>query len=157
MIFGAIGMKRPEDFTKIFKIYRAETQTSSRGRIKKNEPAYVRQLHCILSEIKPDEKLTFNQMGVTVTHTIFHTGAEEAKENDMLVLCDEATGEAKRYFRVKALKDHGGMAIFTTYYCEERGDINGLIDRPAVDTSESSGVDRSGTSQQGSTGDERTD
>lgn len=141
MMFGAIGLKRPEDFPKLFKVYRAVTQTSGRGRIHRNEPELVKQLHCILSEIKPDEKLTFNQMGVTVTHTIFHTGAKEAKENDMFVLCDEATGEAKRYFRVKSLKDHGEMAVFTTYYCEERGDMNGLINRPAVDTSEGSSVD----------------
>lgn len=137
MMFGAIGMKRPEDFPKLFKVYRAASQTSSRGRIRKNEPEPVRQLHCILSEIKPDEKLTFNQMGVTVTHTIFHTGAKEAKENDMFVLCDEATGDPLRYFRVQSLKDHGGMAIFTTYYCEERGDMNGLFNRSTVDSTES--------------------
>ena len=122
-------MKRPEDFDHPFRIYRESTETSARGRVKKNDPVLVGELNCILSEIKPEEKLTFNQMGVTVTHTIFHTGAKEAKENDMLVLCDNETGEAQRYFRVQSLKDHGEMAIFTTYYCEERGDMNGLCNQ----------------------------
>lgn len=140
MNFGAIGMKRPEDFPKLFRIYRAATQTSSRGRIQRNEPVLVGTKDCILSEMKPEEKLTFNQMGVTVTHTIFHTGAEEAKKNDMLVLCDKA-GNELRYFRVQALKNHGEMSIFTTYYCEERGDLNGLWNQHNGDTSESSSGD----------------
>lgn len=134
-------MQRPEDFDHPFKIYRAATETSARGRVKKHEPVLVGELNCILSEIKPEEKLTFHQMGVTVTHTIFHPGAEEAKKNDMLVLCDKKTGEEKRYFRVKSLKDHGEMRIFTTYYCEERGDLNGLWNQSDADTAESSSVD----------------
>ena len=129
MRFGAVGMKRPEDFPKLFKLYRADTKTCTRGRIRREEPTPIKELYCIMSEIKPEEKLTFNQMGVTVTHTIFHTGAKEAKENDMLVLCDNETGEAQRYFRVQSLKNHGEMSIFTTYYCEERGDMNGLCNQ----------------------------
>lgn len=134
-------MKRPEDFDHPFRIYRESTETSARGRVKGNNLVLVGELNCILSEMKPEEKLTFNQMGVTVTHTIFHPGAEEAKKNDMLVLCDKKTGEEKRYFRVQCLKDHGEMKIFTTYYCEERGDLNGLGNQHNGDTGESSSVD----------------
>jgi len=126
MQFGAIGMKRPEDFPKLFKIYRQETATTARGRERQQAPELIGQLHCILSIAKPDEQQRFNQMGVTVTHTIFHTGAKAAKENDIFALCKEEDGEATRFFRVQAVQDHGEMSIFTTYYCEERGDVNGL-------------------------------
>lgn len=124
MRFGAIGMKRPESFEKVFKIYRAETTTSSRGRERMETPALIGERRCILSEMKPVERLYFGQMGVTVTHTIFHKGPPAAKENDILVLRDRS--EEARFFRVKEVQNHGEMAIFTTYYCEERGDINGI-------------------------------
>ena len=63
-------------------------------------------------------------MGVTVTHTIFHRGIPAAKENDVFVLLKN--GEETRFFRVQAIQDHGEMDVFTTYYCEERGDVNGI-------------------------------
>ena len=126
MRFGAIGMKRPEDFLKTFRIYRAETETSSRGRERIRTPDLIGEERCILSEMKPEERLKFGQMGVTVTHTIFHQGAPAAKENDIFVLRDGE--EEARFFRVQEVRNHGEMAIFTTYYCEERGDINGLHD-----------------------------
>lgn len=126
MRFGAIGMKRPEDFEKVFKIYRAETTTSSRGRERMCTPDLIGVKRCILSEMKPIERLYFGQMGVVVSHTIFHKGPTAAKENDIFVLRD---GEKDaRYFRVREIRNHGEMAIFTTYYCEERGDINALQD-----------------------------
>ena len=59
-----------------------------------------------------------------VTHTIFHTGTPAAKENDVFALLKN--GEETRFFRVQAIQDHGEMDVFTTYYCEERGDINGI-------------------------------
>lgn len=124
MRFGAIGMKRPEDFPKLFNIYTQSTSTSSRGREKLGTPVLAGQRRCILSIAKPDEQQRFGQMGVTVTHTIFHTGTPAAKENDVFAL---VKGENEtRFFRVQAIQDHGEMDVFTTYYCEERGDINGL-------------------------------
>lgn len=124
MRFGVIGMKRPEDFPKLFRIYRAEAETSDRGRERSNTPTKVGERRCILSIAKPDEQQRFGQMGVTVTHTIFHTGTPAAKENDVFALLKGE--EETRFFRVQAVQDHGEMDIFTTYYCEERGDINGL-------------------------------
>ncbi len=140
-MFGAIGMKRPEDFPKLFKVYRQETETSARGRERLKAPEKIGERRCILSEAKPEEQQRFSQMGVTVTHTIFHTGPQEFKENDIFVLYNEDTQEETRYFRVQATKDHGAMTIFTTYYCEERGDINGLDNQPEQSASESDSVD----------------
>lgn len=124
MRFGVIGMKRPEDFPKLFRIYRAEAETSDRGRERSGTPVQIGERRCILSIAKPDEQQRFGQMGVTVTHTIFHTGIPAAKENDVFVLLKN--DEETRFFRVQAIQDHGEMDVFTTYYCEERGDINGI-------------------------------
>ena len=124
MRFGVIGMKRPEDFPKLFRIYRAEAETSDRGRERSKTPVKIGERRCILSIAKPEEQQRYGQMGVTVTHTIFHTGLPAAKENDVFVLLKGE--EETRFFRVQAIQDHGEMDIFTTYYCEERGDINGL-------------------------------
>ena len=124
MRFGAIGMKRPEAFPKLFRIYQHSTETSSRGREKDNTPTLTGERRCILSNAKPDEQQRYGQMGVTVTHTIFHSGTPAAKENDVFALLKN--GEETRFFRVQAIQSHGEMDIFTTYYCEERGDINGI-------------------------------
>lgn len=125
MRFGAIGMRRPEDFPKLFNIYTQATTTSSRGREKNAVPQLSASRHCILSIAKPEEQERYSQLGVTVTHTIFHTGTPEAKQNDIFALCKEEDGTETRFFRVQAVHDHGEMGLFTTYYCEERGDING--------------------------------
>lgn len=127
--FGKIGMKRPEDFPKLFNLYRSETVTTTRGRERQQEPEKIGQLRCILSIAKPDEQQRFNQMGVTVTHTIFHTGAKMAQENDVFALAKE-DGTESRFFRVQAVQNHGEMSIYSTYYCEERGDVNGLSNQP---------------------------
>lgn len=126
MRFGTIGPRRPEAFLRTFRIYRAKAQASDRGRIRREEHSeMVGEVKCILSVIKPDEQNRYSQMNVTVTHTIFHSGSPVARENDVLVLVkgDKET----RYFRVQSIQNHGEMDIFTTYYCEERGDINGLF------------------------------
>ena len=130
MTFGAIGMKRPENFPKLFNIYRQASTTSARGRERQNAPTKIGARHCILSIAKPEEQERYNQMGTVVTHTIFHTGKPEAKQNDIFALCKEENGTETRFFRVQAVQDHGEMGIFTTYYCEERGDVNGLLNTP---------------------------
>ena len=56
-----------------------------------------------------------------VTHTIFHRGAPQAKENDVFKLIKN--GVATRTFRVAAVHNKGEMDIDTTYYCEERSDV----------------------------------
>lgn len=124
MRFGVIGMKRPEDFPKLFRIYQRSTETSDRGRERDCTPELIGERRCILSIAKPDEQQRYGQMGVTVTHTIFHMGTPAAKENDVFALLKN--GEETRFFRVQAIQDHGEMDVFTTYYCEERGDINGI-------------------------------
>lgn len=126
MQFGTIGVKRPESFAKDFRIYRPEPETSEMGRERYKPPVQIGEARCILSIAKPDEQQRFNQMGVTVTHTIFHTGKPKAKPNDIFVFSE--AGKPARQFRVQATHDKGEMSIFTTYYCEERGDINGDID-----------------------------
>lgn len=138
MRFGAIGMKRPEAFPKLFNVYRKETSTSARGRERDESPVQIGQQRCILSVAKPEEQQRFAQMGVTVTHTIFCTGVPDIKENDMLALL---RGEMEtRFFRIQAKQDHGEMDIYTTFYCEERGDINAITnqsDGTATDHQES--------------------
>ena len=125
MRFGAIGMKRPEDFPKLFRVYRSETDTSDRGRERLKSPELIAELRCTLSIAKPDEQLCYGQIGVKVTHTIFHAGSPAAKENDVLVLIN-GNGIESRFFRVQSVQNHGELGIFSTYYCEERGDVNGL-------------------------------
>ena len=124
MRFGAMGMKRPEEFPKAFRLYRHSTTTSTRGRERENAYVLDGVINCILSIAKPEEQQRFGQMGVTVTHTIFHTGTPKAAENDVFALYKG--GQETRYFRVQAIQDHGEMDVFTTYYCEERGDVNGM-------------------------------
>ena len=122
MQLGRIGMKRPEDFPKLFHVYGQETTTSSAtGRIRMETPMKKAELRCILSIAKPEEVERFKQNKVVVTHTIFHAGEPQAKENDVFKLIKN--GAVTRSFRVKAVHDKGEMNINTTYYCEERGDI----------------------------------
>jgi len=122
MQFGRIGMKRPEDFPKLFYVYGQGTTTSSAtGRIRMETPEKKAELRCTLSIAKPEEVERFKQNKVVVTHTIFHMGGPQAKENDVFKLIKN--GVATRSFRVKAVHDKGEMSINTTYYCEERGDI----------------------------------
>ena len=122
MHFGRIGMKRPEDFPKLFHVYGQETTTSTAtGRIRMETPEKKAELRCTLSIAKPEEVERFKQNKVVVTHTIFHMGEPQAKENDVFKLIKN--GVATRSFRVKAVHNKGEMNINTTYYCEERGDI----------------------------------
>lgn len=137
MFFGAIGMHRPEDFYKLFHIYVQGTATTARGRERHNTPVLTGSRHCILSIAKPEEQERYNQLGVTVTHTIFHTGEPEAKPNDVFALCKEEDETETRFFRVQAVHNHGEMGLFTTYYCEERGDINGTDNQSDGNTAES--------------------
>lgn len=122
--FGRIGLTRPESFPKLFRVYTQGTYTSDRGRERRDEPTLKTTLRCILSIAKPDEIERFSQMGVKVTHTIFQRGAPDAKENDVFALYKG--GKETRFFRVQAVHNKGEMDIDTTYYCEERGDRNGL-------------------------------
>lgn len=122
MQFGRIGMERPEDFPKLFYVYGQETTTSTAtGRIRMETPEKKAELRCTLSIAKPEEVERFKQNKVVVTHTIFHMGEPQAKENDVFKLIKN--GVATRSFRVKAVHNKGEMNINTTYYCEERGDI----------------------------------
>lgn len=121
MPFGKIGLTRPESFPKTFNVYVQGTETSSRGRILRSTPTLKTTLRCILSIAKPEEMQRFQQMGVTVTHTIFQRGAAEASENDLFKLVKG--GKEVRVFRVQAVHNKGEMDIDTTYYCEERGDL----------------------------------
>jgi hypothetical protein len=113
-------MTRPESFPKLFYVYSQGTSTSSAGRILQEAPAKKAELRCTLSIAKPDEVERFRQDKVVVTHTIFHRGAPQAKENDVFKLIKN--GVETRSFRVKAIHNKGEMDIETTYYCEERGD-----------------------------------
>ena len=122
MQLGRIGMTRPESFPKLFYVYGQETTTSSAtGRIRQETPTKKTELRCTLSIAKPDEVERFRQNKVEITHTIFHRGAPQAKENDVFKLIKN--GIATRSFRVKAVHNKGEMDIETTYYCEERGDV----------------------------------
>lgn len=119
--FGRIGMTRPESFPKKFNLYSQDTDSSEIGRVRRGEPTLKAKLRCILSIANPVEVQRFNQMEVTVTHTIFHRGAAIAKENDIFKLVKG--GKETRMFRVQAIRNSGEMDIDTTYYCEERGDL----------------------------------
>ena len=77
-------------------------------------------MRCILSVAKPEESERFNQMGVTVTHTIIQRGVPAAKEHDVFALVKN--GVETRHFEVQAVHNKGEMDIDTIYYCQERGD-----------------------------------
>lgn len=133
MNFGFVGMKRPEDLPQTFNIYRGETETSARGRERQQEPVLIAEgKRFILSRMKPEERLTFHQMEVTVTHTIFWPEAQIAKENDVFKVVHK--GKETRSFRVKAVRPHGEQGIFVTYYCEERSDTDGIRDQSPGDS-----------------------
>lgn len=122
MQLGRIGMTRPESFPKLFYVFSQGTTTSSAtGRLLKEAPTKKAELRCILSVAKPDEVERFRQNDVRITHTIFHRGAPQAKENDVFKLIKN--GVATRSFRVMSIHNKGEMDIDTTYYCEERGDV----------------------------------
>lgn len=119
-MMGAIGPMRPEQFLKPFNIHRKDSQSSDRGRVRKGAESQQGTAYCILSIARPEEKERYQQIGVTVTHTVFHSGTPKATENDTLALVEG--GKETRRFRVQAVHNKGQMGIFTTYYCEERGD-----------------------------------
>lgn len=117
---GRIGIMRPELFPKLFNVYSHESDTSERGRIHKESPQLKGTVRCILSIAKPEEVQRFNQIGVTVTHTIIQRGTPIAKEQDTFVLAKG--GKETRRFRVQAAHNKGELGIDTVYYCEERSD-----------------------------------
>ena len=78
-------------------------------------------LRCILSVAKPEERERFNQMGVTVTHSLIQRGSPIANDSDVFAL--NKNGKETRWFRVQAVHNKGEMDIDTVYYCEERGDL----------------------------------
>lgn len=122
---GRIGMTRPEQFPKSFNVYEKDSEVSARGRVgKTSDPKLKGVLRCILSVAKPEERETFHQMGVNVTHDLIQRGGPIAKEQDILALVKR--GKETRWFRVQAIHNKGEMDIDTIYYCEERGDLNGL-------------------------------
>lgn len=65
--------------------------------------------------------MMYNQTGVTVSHKIIQRGAPIAKEQDVFVLAKD--GKETRCFRVQAVHNKGELDVDTTYYCEERGDL----------------------------------
>lgn len=117
---GRIGIMRPEQFPKPFNVYSQESGTSERGRIHKESLQLKGTARCILSIAKPEEAQRFNQIGVTVTHTIIQRGTPIAKEQDIFVLTKG--GMETRRFRVQAVHNKGELDIDTVYYCEERSD-----------------------------------
>ena len=121
MNIGRVGMKRPEDFPKLFYIYSQEASKSAIGRPTKGTTTKKAEAYCILSVADPDEVERFSQDAIKVTHKIFHKGPPLAKQDDVLKLVKN--GVPTRTFRVAAQHDKGEMSIFTTYYCEERGDV----------------------------------
>jgi len=122
MRLGRIGMTRPENFPKLFYVYGPETtESSSVGRVISKAPAKKLELMCTLSIADPDEVERFKQNKVDVSHTIFHPGPPQAQTGDIFRLIKN--GVPTRYFTVKAVHNKGEMDIKTTYYCEERGDI----------------------------------
>ena len=147
MRFGVIGPKRPENFPKLFHVYKGGTGTTARGRVKQQRPELIGEMLCTLSIAKPEEQQRFNQMGVTVTHTIFHPGPPVAKKDYALALAKDGTHET-RFFRVEAVHDKGELDVFTTYYCEERGDINGIWNQSDGNGESNPGTGESGASEQ---------
>lgn len=121
MRFGRIGMTRPEKFPKSFNVYRVESTTSAMGRQRQGQiTSPILTLRCILSTAKPEEVQTYQQLGVTITHSILQRGAPAAKVGDIFKLVKN--GKETRTFRVQAIGDKGEMDIDTMYYCEERSD-----------------------------------
>ena len=123
--FGRIGITRPEKFPHVFRIYKQESFTNAKGGERYTEPELVGTNSMMLSIASPDEAERYKQMTVTVTHTVFHPGPPIAKKNWYFALLAKDGKTEIQFFRIKAVHDKGGMNIFTTYYCEERGDING--------------------------------
>lgn len=117
---GRIGITRPEQFPKLFHVYSVDTSTSDVGRIRHGDRESYTSLRCILSVAKPEETERFNQMGVTVTHSIIQRGDAAAKEHDIFALVKN--GKETRSFEVQAVHNKGEMDIDTIYYCKERGD-----------------------------------
>lgn len=122
---GRIGMTRPEQFPQSFNLYEIDSEVSARGRVgKTSAPKLKGVLRCILSVAKPEERENFHQMGVNVTHDLIQRGGPIAKEQDILALVKR--DKETRWFRVQAIHNKGEMDIDTIYYCEERGNLNGL-------------------------------
>ena len=108
-------------FRKPFNIYGQDTESSIRGRERLKAPALKASVRCILSVATPEEKMMYSQTGVAVSHKIIQRGAPIAKEQDTFVLAKG--GKETRCFRVQAVHNKGELDVDTTYYCEERGDL----------------------------------
>lgn len=122
---GRIGITRPEQFPKPFNVYEIPSEISAKGRVgKTGEPQLKDSIRCILSVASHEERERFHQNGITVTHDILQRGLPIAKEQNILALVKR--GKEVRWFRVQAIHNKGEMDIDTIYYCEERGDLNGI-------------------------------
>lgn len=121
MRHGRIGVTRPEQFPKLFRLYEPVNRTTPRGRTLTGGLLFKGTVRCILSVAEPREQERFHQMGVTVTHTLIQRGAPVACEQWQFALV--RAGREVRRFRVQSVHNKGEMNIDTVYYCEERGDL----------------------------------
>ena len=118
-------MTRPEQVPKSFNVYEIDSAVNARGRVgNTGDWKLVGNLHCILSIARPDERESFHQKGVVVTHSLLQRGAPKAKEQNVFALVKK--GKETRWFRVQAIHNKGELDIDTIYYCEERGNLYGV-------------------------------
>ena len=119
--FGRTGPMRPEQLSRIFRIYTYESEPTARGREKQLGPMLKGEARCILATAKPNEAERYKQLAVTVTHAIIQRGGPRARENDVFVLVKN--GVESRFFRVQAVHNKGELDIDTVFYCQERSDL----------------------------------
>ncbi|GEO26233.1 hypothetical protein AAC03nite_20180 [Alicyclobacillus acidoterrestris] len=74
------------------------------------------QIHGILSDSTPAQKIQYQQIQANVTHQIAVNAAPQAKAEDRLSLGD-------RHFYVRDVQDPGGFGLWTLYMVEERLDV----------------------------------
>lgn len=101
---------------KKFTIQRLQTTVGENG-LASQKWQDVGALFGIISNVRPDIQVQWQQLQHPVTHSIMQRGEPKAKQDDRLILGDRA-------FYVQGVKPAGAAHGWTVYMCEERADLN---------------------------------
>lgn len=98
---------------KQFEIEERKNPTGNNGRPTVSFGKTGRFLFGCLSAADPDQRMEWQQMSETITHSIVQAGIPQAKKGDRLRLDG-------RIFEIKGVEDFNSLGISTIYYAEEK-------------------------------------
>ena len=112
------GFLRPGQGFKKYKVLRKKNGVNESGRVTKSELTDLGELIGIISQASQKEKEQWKQSGHPITHKVVQRGSPAAKPTDILLM-----DGTDRRFLVQGVHDPAELGHFTSYFVEEREDL----------------------------------